>query len=291
MILITGASGMVGGAVLQGVLKTGAATTAMYRSPNDSGNAPSGVKTVCADFSKPETLARALEGVDTVFLVCSPVPQLVEYENNMIEACGRAGVKRIVDNSALGAGDCRNSFPSWHSRVEAKLKSSEIPWTILQPNGFMQNIISYNAPTIRAQNAFYGSLGNARTSMIDVRDIAAIAATVLTTPGSEFEGKTYELNGPEALSNADVATKISRALGRTVNYVDIPMDAQKKAMADAGMPAWQIAALVELQEYYITGKAAKLDGVTQQLLGRAPIRFDQFVAENASAFATQAAAN
>ena len=189
MILITGASGMVGGAVLQEVLKTGAATTAMYRSQNDSGKAPSGAKTVYADFSKPDTLASALEGVDTVFLVCSPVPQLVEYESNMIEACERAGVKRIVDNSALGAGDCRNSFPSWHSQVEAKLKSSEIQWTILQPNGFMQNIISYNAPTIRTQSAFYGSLGDARTSMIDVRDIAAVAAAALTTPGTEFEGK------------------------------------------------------------------------------------------------------
>lgn len=76
-----------------------------------------------------------------------------------------------------------------------------------------------------------------------------------------------------------------------MTYVDIPMDAQKNAMADARMPAWQLTALAELQEYYIMGKAAKVDGVTQQLLGRAPIRFDQFVAENASAFAAQAAAN
>jgi uncharacterized protein YbjT (DUF2867 family) len=291
MILITGASGMVGGAVLKEVLKTGAPVAAMYRSQNDSVNIPSGVEAVLADFSKPDTLARALAGVDTVFLVCSPVPQLVEYESNMIEACHHAGVKRIVDSSALGAGDYDKSFPSWHAKVEARLKSSRIPWTILQPNGFMQNIISFNAPTIRAQNAFYGSLGDARISMIDVRDIAAIAANALTTGGNDHEGKTYELNGPEALSNAEVAAKISRAVGRTVNYVDIPIEAQKKAMADAGMPAWQVTALVELQEYYFTGKAAKVEGVAQQLLGRPPIRFDQFLADNASAFAAQAAAS
>ena len=206
----------------------------------------------------------------------------------MIDACREAGVKHVVLNSALGAGDFPKSFPSWHRKVEDKLAGSGMAYTILRPNGFMQNLIAYFAPSIRAQGAFYQSTGNAKISHIDLRDIAAAAANILRSP-SQHAGKIYELNGPEALSYAEVAEKISKATGRKVQYLDIPPDAQRKALSDMRMPDFLITALLELQEYYAAGKAARVDGALESLIHRAPTKMDDFLKEHAGQFRDQAA--
>jgi len=288
MILITGATGTVGRAVLEEVRKTGKPLKAMYRSAEDAKKAPAGVGAVIADFADKGSLNAALQGVDTVFLVCSPIPQLVELESNVIDASKANGVRHVVLNSAMGAGDYPKSFPGWHRKVEDKLKASGLHYTILRPNGFMQNIVMYNAPSIRAQGAFFAAMGQAKTCVIDVRDVASVAAKALVPP-AEHARRTYELNGPEALSNAEIAAKISRVAGRPVQYVDIPEAAQRKAMLDAGMPEWQVTALLQLQEYYVTGKCAEVTDVLPKLLGRAPIRLEQFLDENKDSFRSQAA--
>ena len=287
MILVTGASGNVGKAVLSEVARSGARHKAMYRSANESAKAPTGMETVLADFAKKETLAPALRDVDAVYLVCSPIPDLVQLETNMIDACVIAGVKHVVLNSALGAGEYSKSYPSWHRKVEDKLKSTEISFTILQPNSFHQNVVAFFAPSIRAQGVFYSSMRDARVSFLDVRDIAVVAAKALA--GGDHTGKAYELNGPEALTYAELAEKIAKHAGRAVEYVDIPVDAQRKAMLEQGMPAWQVDALLDLQEYYTSGKGGNVDQLLPKLLGRAPISMDRFLAEFAGEFHNQAA--
>src|ERR1700756_5836666 len=194
MILVTGASGNVGGAVLKEVLKTNRPVRAMYRSPEDAAKVPADVAAVIADFADKPSLGRALEGVDTMYLVCSPVRELVELEGNMVDACQAAGVRHVVLNSALGAGDYPKSFPSWHRTVENKLKASGLGYTIFRPNSFMQNIVAFMAPSIRQQGAFYSAMGNARTSYLDLRDIGAAVAKALVSP-KDHASKTYELNG------------------------------------------------------------------------------------------------
>jgi uncharacterized protein YbjT (DUF2867 family) len=286
MILITGASGTVGKAVLNEVARSGAKHKAMYRSANEAARAPAGTQAVVADFAKKETLAAALRDVDAVYLVCSPIPDLVQLESNMIDSCRTAGVKQIVLNSALGAGDCPKSFPSWHHKVEDKLKTTGISFTILRPNSFHQNVVTYFAPSIRAQGVFYSSIGNARVSFLDVRDIAVAAAKALA--GGEHIGKTYELNGPEALTYGELAEKISKHAGRAVQYMDIPVQAQRKAMLEQGMPTWQVDALLDLQEYYTSGNGGAVDPLLPKLLGRPPITMDRFLAESAGEFRSQA---
>ncbi|MCU1240193.1 MAG: hypothetical protein JWO71_919 [Candidatus Acidoferrum typicum] len=287
MILVTGASGTVGKAVLNEVARSGAKHKAMYRSADEAVKAPTGTQTVITDFAKKETLAATLRDVDSVYLVCSPIPDLVQLESNMIEACLAAGVKHIVLNSALGAGDYAKSFPSWHRKVEDKLKSTGLPFTILRPNSFHQNVVTYFAPSIRAQGVFYSSMGNAKTSYLDVRDIAAVAAKALA--GGEHSGKTYELNGPEPLTYAALAEKISKHAGRPVQYADIPAEARRNAMLDQGMPAWQVDALLDLQDYYTSGNGGTVDQLLPTLLGRQPITMDRFLAEFAGEFRSQAA--
>jgi uncharacterized protein YbjT (DUF2867 family) len=171
--------------------------------------------------------------------------------------------------------------------VEDKLKATKMAYCILRPNSFMQNVLAYFAPSIRTQGAFYSSMGNARTSYLDVRDIAVVAAKALH--GGEHHGQTYQLNGPEALTYAEVAEKISKHAKISAKYVNVPVEAQRKAMLDQGMPEWQVAALLELQEYYTNGRGRSVDSLLERLLGRPPIRMDAFLEDYAGEFRGQSA--
>ena len=286
MILVTGASGNVGSAVLQELLRVKAPVRSMYRSKEDAAKAPAGANPVCADFADRASLDRALDGVESLYLVCSPIPQLVELESNVIDACRAHGIKHLVQNSALGASVYDRSFPSWHYEVEKRVNASGIPATILRPESFMQNIANFFGGTIQSDRAFYAAGDNAPIAFIDVRDIGAIAAKVLTSDG--HTGKTYTLTGPEALSYAQVAEKLSAQLGATVKYVSLTQEQLRQSMRDLGMPPWQVEALADLQAYYTDGPGAKVTSDVHEVLGREPIRFDQFLRDYAARFNSQA---
>lgn len=283
MILVTGASGNVGSAVLQELLRAGAPVRGMYRSNEDAAKAPAGTTPVIADFADRASLDRALNEVDKVFLVCSPIPQLVELESNAVDVCREHGVKHLVQNSALGASLYDKSFPRWHYAVEELVRASGIPATILRPESFMQNIATYFAGTIKSDGAFYAAGGNAPIGFVDLRDVGAVAAKVLTSDG--HAGKTYTVTGPEALTYAQVAAKLSALLSRDVKYVALTQEELRQSMQGMGMPPWQVEALADLQAYYTDGPGAKVTGDVREVLGREPNRFDQFLQDYASAFA------
>jgi uncharacterized protein YbjT (DUF2867 family) len=282
MILVTGASGNVGSAVLQELLRAGAPVRGMYRSKEEPAKAPAGASPVLADFANRASLDRALDGVDSVFLVCSPIPQLVELESNVVDACRKRGVKHLVQNSALGAGVYDKSFPRWHYAVEERVRASGIPATILRPESFMQNIVTYFAGTIESDGAFYAAGGSAPIGFVDMRDVAAVAAKVLTSDG--HAGKTYTVTGPEALTYAQVAAKLSALLGREVKYVALTQEQLRQSMQGVGMPPWQVEALADLQAYYTDGPGAKVTGDVREVLGRGPNRFDEYLQDHAAAF-------
>jgi uncharacterized protein YbjT (DUF2867 family) len=287
MILITGAGGSAGKAVLREALKKQSKVRAMFRSKEDAANALPGCEPVLADYTDKPSLRAALNGVASVYVVCSPIPQLVELESNMLDACKESGVKHVVLSSALGAGDFGKSFPSWHRKVEDKLKTMGMTYTILRPNGFLKNIAAYYAPTIRTQNAFYANLGDSKTSYIDVSDIAVVA--VKSLGGAAHIGKIYELNGPEAISNQELAKRISKVAGRTINYVDLPDSAYRDSMVGFGMPEWQVTALMGLHELYKQGGGAKTDTLLKTLIERDPVTLGQYLRANAQEFRAQAA--
>jgi len=287
MILVTGASGTVGRAVLTEVKQSGAKHRAMYRSQAEAAKAPKGTETVIADFADKQSLGAAMRGVEGLYLVCAPVPELVELESNAIDAAKAAGVKRVVLNSALGAGDYNKLFPSWHRKVEDKLRAIGMANCIIRPNSFHQNVLSYYAPTIRTQGAFYDAMGDSRASYLDVRDIATVVTRALG--GGEHDGRIYELNGPEALTCAEVAQKISSHTGVAVRYMDLTIEAQRKALLEAGMPEAMVTPLLDLKLYYRSGKGGELDGTLQRLIGREPITMDKFLAENVDQLRGQAA--
>jgi uncharacterized protein YbjT (DUF2867 family) len=257
---------------------------ATFQLPDIAAKAPAGLEGVIMDYAKPETIRPALQGVEKIFLVGPPVRDLPAMEASFIKEVRAAGGKHIVKLSALGGRE--SMFPSGHRNSEENIEAAGLPYTFLRPNGFMQNLVNYNASTIRSENAFYGCQGNGAVSIVDIRDIAAVAVIVLAATG--HEGKSYALTGGEALTNGQVAEKISRVAGRKISYVDLPPAEFKKALLSAGTPEWSADALLDLQRLYREGKASAVTNDVEQLTGRKPITFDQFAHDYAFALQDEA---
>lgn len=282
MIFVTTPTGTVGSALVNALKSAKAQFRAGYRSPDKATEAKSiSPDTALFDYQRPETFPAALKGIEKVFLV-SP-PGLNEKEAGVIDAAKTAGVKHVVKLSVWDAGSEAYSFARHHRPIEKKLEQSGLPYTILRPNGFMQNFVSSFAPTIKNQNAFYLPAKDSKISVIDVRDIAAVAARILTSNGSH-QGKTYTLSGPESLSNAEIAEKFSRALNKKISYVDVSDQDFKKSLLGLGVAEQLVEGIIELQHYYINGKAAKVTGDVEAVIGKRGNTFDQFLRDNIFAF-------
>src|SRR5207249_7849316 len=188
------------------------------------------------DFENEQTFSGALEGVEKVFLLPPLLPNQLEVTNAFVDAAKRAGVRHIVKLSAIGVDDETRPTPiKWHGANEQHIRESGVAFTFLRPNSFMQNFFTYFPPR---NGAIYLPWGNGTASFVDTRDVASVAADVLTNDG--HEGKTYTLTGPTALGIADVARILAGAAGRDINYVDVPEAAACNGMLQAGIPKWQV---------------------------------------------------
>ncbi len=283
MILITGASGNVGREVLKQVAQTGVRVRAAYQSVSKAAAAPSGVDLVTMDYNDSATLRAALKDVERVFLVGPPSSNLLSLERKAVDEIKRSGIKHSVKLSAMGGRAA--TFPRQHAESEDYIQATGVPYTFLRPNGFMQNFVNYNAATINTQNAFYGCQAGGKVSHIDIRDIGAVAAKVLTENG--HDGKAYTLTGPSALSNAEIAQILSDDLGREIRYVDLPPAQFKLALLGAGLKEWDADALIDLQRLYREGGASAVTQDVERLLGRKPTSFEQFSRDHRQAFQAQ----
>jgi uncharacterized protein YbjT (DUF2867 family) len=272
LILITGAGGNVGKEVLKQAVLAGADIRAAYQSAAKA-DVPSGVAVAEVDFKKPETLAAALKGVERVFLVGPPTEELAELERKAVLVIAQApGIKQVVKLSAMGGRG--SNFTRLHAESEDYIRASGVPFTFLRPNCFMQNAVMYNGETIRSQGVFYGSEGDGKVSQVDIRDVAAVAVRALRKEG--HDGKTYTLTGPEALTSAEAAALLSKAVGREIRFVNLPAAELKKALLSAGMTEWHADAVLDLQRFYREGKAAEVTDDVERVLGRAPIPYSRF---------------
>jgi uncharacterized protein YbjT (DUF2867 family) len=238
------------------------------------------LKAAVLNYTDPQSFEYVLKGIERLFLL-SP-PGATEMEAGLIEAAKNFGVRHIVKLSVIGAATGDTIFAREHRAMEKLVEQSEVAYTFLRPNGFMQNYITSYGASIKEQGAFYLAQGDSKYSMVDVRDIAAVAVKALTQAG--HEGKAYTITGPEALSNAQVAEKISTAIGKPVKYVAITDDQMRGAMQQQGVPPAMLDALVDLMHYYISGKAAPVSSDIKKAIGREATSFDQFAKENAAAF-------
>jgi uncharacterized protein YbjT (DUF2867 family) len=283
MILITGATGRVGGATLRHLTSGGVPVRALVRYAEKATLvAGPQVEVVIGDLAQPRSLEVAFEGVGAALLVSPLDPRQVELQGNFIDAAKRAGRAHIVKISGLGTAlDSPVRSGRWHAQTEKYLEDSGLPFTHLRPPFFMQNILRF-APTIRASGEFVGSLNRGKVAMIDVADIAAVAATAMTT--SAHAGKAYVLTGPEALSYSDVAERLSTSLGRMVTYKDVPLEVMKERLLASGMPAWHVDVQIDFSTALSAGQASAVTDTVEAVTGKPARTFEQFIREHRGLF-------
>ncbi|WP_303310380.1 SDR family oxidoreductase [Hymenobacter sp. BT730] len=280
-ILVTGATGTVGSEVVKALSNCGVTVRAGVHSLIKGDRLKKlnpTVQLVEMDFARPQTLAVALTGVDKVVLITPLDEHQVAEAKHVVDAARTAGVRHIIRLSVLGADqDPGIQLGRWHRAAEQYLEQSGIAYTLLRPNSFMQNFLVYHGHAIRHESRIYLPLGAGKISYVDVRDIAAVCATILTAEEeTQHYGKAYALTGPQALTVAEVAQSLSHATGRPIEYVDVPEDAARQAMLAAHMPDWMTDAMMELNALGKAGYAAAITNTIQELTGRAPHTFQQF---------------
>lgn len=280
MILVTGATGTVGREVVAQLAATGQKVRALTRDASRT-KFPAGVEVAVGDLEKPETLAKALEGVERVFSLAIG-PTLAEREKNLAVAAKQAGARHIVKLSVLGAGgQSRSAITEWHDAGEKAIQDSGLAWTFVRPSGFMSNALQWVA-TVKNQGKVFSNRGDGKFPSIHPRDIAAVAVKALTSPG--HEGKAYAVTGPEALSMGEHVKILSEAAGRPIEYVALSDDAMREGMAKAGLPAPLADALIQSGVYVRSGKAAEVLPTLEQVTGRKALTFSEWARENAAAF-------
>ncbi|MDB4944618.1 MAG: hypothetical protein JWP97_4152 [Labilithrix sp.] len=280
-ILITGATGTVGRALVAELGAQGVAFTAMTR--GNVASLPPGTARVHGDFDDASSLARALEGVERAFLLTPSTSAAEDQQLRFVEAARIAGVRHVVKLSQWAA-DARSPvrFLRYHAAVEEALRASGMAFTFLRPNLFMQALLGF-AASVQRDGKLFAPGADARISLIDVRDIAAVAAAALTSAG--HEGRTYDLTGPEALTHDELAAALARVRGKDTAFVHVDDAAMRGALLGMGMPSWQLEGLLEDYAHYRRGEAETVTTTVREVTGTPARSFEAFAQEHAGAFA------
>jgi uncharacterized protein YbjT (DUF2867 family) len=282
MILIIGGRSKIGSALIESLVEADQRVRALVRAGEQAAAMPAAVEVVTGDLADPGSLAAAMSGAEKVFLLSSPHRDAVSWHRNAIDAAREAGVQLLIRSSILGANeDSPAEFINAHTTCDRYLKESGLNHVILRPNLFLQNIPESNIPAIGDDGTLYVDAGDARISMVDTRDVGAVAAVTLTEPG--HAGSEYDITGPEALSYTDVARKLSETLGRTVTYMDTPDAAVRETLLGFGLDDWFVGALVGLYGDYrrsgTDGYAAQVSDTVERLTARPARSLDGLLAE------------
>lgn len=283
-ILITGATGNIGTELVNLLSGQGVSFRAMVRSAQDANalNDRTGVESVIGDFDDPNSLERALAGVTRAFLLTPSSERAEAQQLAFVAATQRAGVQHIVKLSQLAAdADSPVRFLRYHAVVEQAIQQSGMAYTFLRPNLFMQGLLGFKR-TIAEQGKLFAPIGDAAISLIDIRDIAAVAARALTGP--DHAGKTYTLTGPEAMTHTQLAAQLTTSLGHQVTFVDIPSTALRDELTKAGFPDWQADGLVEDYAHYQRGEASFVTQTVEEVSGKPARPFSNFAQDYRAAF-------
>lgn len=283
MILVTGATGNNGSEIVKALAASGAGVRGMVRKYPDCGRTVlPGVELVTADFEDPVSIRRALEGTDRAFLVTNSSERAEAQQLGFVEQARAAGLRHIVYLSQLhSATNSPVRFLRYHAVVEEAISTSGMVFTHLRPNLYMQALLGFRS-SIASRGQSYAPAGDARVSIVDVRDIAAVAVAALTQDG--HEGKTYDITGPEALTHAEMAAQLTTVLGRPVMFVDLPETAMRDAVRGFGFPEWQADGLIEDYAHYRRGEASAVSPSVQEITGRSAGSFAAFACDYRQAF-------
>jgi uncharacterized protein YbjT (DUF2867 family) len=289
LILVTGATGNTGSGLIPTLLAAGARVRALVHT---AGKAEAlrkqGAEVVVADLGDPSAVDAAVAGVDRIYMCLFNGPEQATHGKNLIAAARKAGRPHVVHHNASGSD--RSRIIRDIAEVESALRASGLPWTILRPTFYLQNTMMA-IPTVQSHGAIYLPMKQGRMAMTDVRDIVDVAAHVLLAPdASAHAGKAYTLTTPTTFTIAEFAAALGGALGKAVNYVDVPISAARESMVGMGMDPWVVDGYMELFEGFSEGWGDKTSTDVQKLLGRPARGLGDFVADFKGAFASQSAA-
>lgn len=274
MIVVTGATGNVGSAVVRALAEAGEQVRAVVR--REPPDLPPGVTAVTGDLNRPETLAGALAGARGLFL-------LPGYENmpQLLAEARRGGVTHVVllSSSSIEGGEYSNAVTRYMMDSESAVYDSGLAWTMVRPNAFMSNALQW-VPQLAAGDVVRAPFAGVRAAVIDPYDIGAVAAMALTAPG--HEGQRYAVTGPEALLPAERLDILASVLGRTLRFEAQPNE-EARAEMSRSMPAEYVDAFFR---FYVDGTLdeSPVRPTVRDVLGREPRTFRQWAQAHADAF-------
>jgi uncharacterized protein YbjT (DUF2867 family) len=278
MILVTGATGNAGGAVVRALVAAGEPVRALIRRDADQARLPEGVEGATGDLNRPPTLRGPLAGVRAVFLLSG----YQDLPDALAEMRG-AGVERVVllSSSAAPGGDLSNAVARYHILSERAVRDSGLPFTFLQPNSFMSNTFQW-APQLLAGDVVRAPFAGVPVATIDPDDLGAVAAQALTSDA--HEGRSYRLSGPESLLPADRVAVLARVLGRELRF-EAQSNEDARAEMSASMPAEYVDAFFS---FFVDGTVDETTVLptVREITGRPPHSFEQWAAAHADAFRT-----
>ncbi len=285
MILVTGATGDVGGAVLAGLADKPVAVRAFVGDRADITIKAANIEVVRGDFSSDADMRRALEGVDAAFLATEICPAMVDMQSKFIALAKIGGVRRLVHLSGVGANlqICCARTLRWLGQLEATASSSGMTVTHLRSTFMMQNLLQF-AAEIKREGLIAGPFRSGRWTFVDAQDVGAVGAVVLLN--EQHDGQTFVVTGSESLSYKAVAERFSVALGKPVRYVDITANEARGKLQAAGHNPVMVEATLELWDACASNLVnVAPTNIVQELTGRPPRSLEDFIAAHRAQFA------
>lgn len=275
-VLVTGATGTIGSALVPELVRRGATVRTMSRREHEL----SGTQNAVADLRDPASLERAVAGTDTVFLNSPSEPDAAMLQCRFADIAAAAGVRQLVLLSQYAAtADSPVRYLRWHAQVEQHVRALDVAVTVLRPNLYMQGLLPFAANAART-GVLAAPIENAKVSAIDTRDIAEVAAAVLTESG--HAGATYTLTGPRAVTHTEIAAAFSAVSGRDIEFTSVTPE-QFAAALEGLMTPWRLEGLLEDYAHYDRGEAAEVYSTVSDLLGRPARSIEQFAHDHATA--------
>jgi uncharacterized protein YbjT (DUF2867 family) len=286
-ILVTGAAGLSGRAVVEEFVRRKTPVRALVRDAHQGDDLAlrSGVQVVVGDMMRPQSLGPALHGIERALMISSANDALLETQCTFIDAAARAGVGHVVKfsgaESGIGFDPYNFRFTRNHEQIERYLESSGVGWTHLRPSQFMQ-VYLRSAATVAQRGVLALPAGDIRLSPVDIADIAKVAFFLLTTDG--HTGRSYPMTGPQALTMTQIAALIADARGKPVTYLSVSPEQSRAAMIAAGAAEYVADALYDQAVERLKHPQSRVSLDTHHTFGIQPTTFAQFVRRHVDAF-------
>lgn len=279
-IAIAGATGRVGSSLISKLVAEPLELVALTRTA-DAERLPPGVSLATVDFDAPSILDNALRGADRLFLAQGTSPRQVANEISLIDAAVAAGVSHIVKLSVLGPPSRLHPF-DWHMQIEAHLATCDVGFTVLRPSSFVDILARAAAPI--ANDSWGGAAGDGLVNLIDTRDVADCAFTVLLDDAHLTSQRAYHLTGPIAVSMPQIADEISGLLGRAVTYQHRSPAEQREKLLASGLNEFVADLLLGLDRIFHESILAETTSTVRELTGHAPRPITDWLSDNISLF-------